>query len=50
MNLNKQEIIEEIRKGSDIGKEIFKIELDYYRDLVKINEDSPSHRKKNDDN
>ncbi len=35
MQLTKEEIIKEIEKGSEIGKEIFKVELDYYRDLVK---------------
>ncbi len=35
MQLTKEQIIEEIRKGSDIGKEIFEIELDYYKSLVK---------------
>ncbi len=35
MNLNKEQIIEEIERGSEIGKEIFEIELNYYRSLVK---------------
>ncbi len=35
MQLTKEEMINEIKKGSEIGKEIFKIELDYYRSLVK---------------
>ena len=34
-SLSKEQIIEEIKKGSEIGKEIFKIELDYYRSLVR---------------
>ena len=38
MDLTKQEIIEEIKKGSEIGKEIFEIELDYYRSLARDKE------------
>ncbi len=41
-SLTIEEIIEEIKKGSEIGKEIFKIELDYYRSLVKIENDEKS--------
>ncbi len=36
MSLNKEEIIEEIKSGSEIGKEIFEIELNYYRSLVNV--------------
>lgn len=35
MNLTKEQIIEEIKKGSEIGKEIFEVELEYYKSLVK---------------
>ncbi len=38
MDLTKQEIIEEIKKGSEIGKQIFEVELDYYKSLVKDKE------------
>ena len=38
MNLTKEQIIEEIKKGSEIGKEIFKIELDYYKSLAREEE------------
>ena len=34
-SLTKEEIVQEIRKGSEIGKQIFEIELDYYKSLVK---------------
>ncbi len=37
MNLSKEQIIEEILKGSKIGKKIFEIEMNYYKDLAKDN-------------
>lgn len=37
MNLTKEEIIEEINKGSEIGKQILETEIDYYKNLA-INE------------
>jgi len=36
MNLTREEIIREIQEGSEIGKEIFEIELSYYKDLARI--------------
>ena len=33
--LTKEGILKEIRDGTSIGKEIFEIELSYYRDLVR---------------
>lgn len=33
--LTREEILKEIRKGSSIGKEIFEIELAYYKDLTR---------------
>lgn len=38
MNLSKEEIIKEIRNGSKIGKEIFEIELSYYKNLARSTE------------
>jgi len=45
MNLNKKEIIEEINKGSEVGKQIFEIELNYYRDLVRDNSQNMEARR-----
>ncbi len=36
-SLTKEEIVEEINKGSEIGKQIFEIELEYYKNLTKDN-------------
>ena len=33
--LTREDILKEIRDGSAIGKEIFEIELSYYKDLVR---------------
>ena len=33
--LSKEEIIAEIKKGSPLGLEIFKVELNHYLDLIK---------------
>jgi len=35
MNLTKEDILKEILSGSQIGKEIFEIELSYYKDLAR---------------
>jgi len=35
VSLTKKEIIQEILKGSDIGKQILETEIDYYKSLVK---------------
>jgi len=35
MNLNKEEIIKEIKSGTEVGKQILKIEIDDYKSLVK---------------
>ena len=34
-SLTKEEIIEEIRKGSVVGKQILEVEIDYYKSLAK---------------
>lgn len=33
--LDREKIIEEILKGSDIGKEILDVEIGYYKDLIR---------------
>ena len=38
--LTREDIIKEICKGSEIGKEIFGIELSYYKDLTREYEDA----------
>lgn len=35
MDLNKEQIIEEILKGSEVGKQILETEINYYKGLVK---------------
>lgn len=45
MNLNKEQIIEEIKKGSEVGKQILETEISYYKGLVK--EPSPNSNSPN---
>jgi len=33
--MDKEEIIKEIREGSEVGKQILGIEIDYYKNLAK---------------
>lgn len=47
MNLTKEKIIQEILNGSEIGKQILEIEIDYYRSLVKEKQSSPNLNKTN---
>ncbi len=35
MNLTKEQIIEEIHNGSEVGKQILEVEIDYYKNLAK---------------
>ncbi len=44
MNLTKEEIIKEICNGSEVGKQILKVEIEYYKGLAEPSQKTKSHQ------